>query len=151
MLARLRGWRPAVPVGWAHHNYADVKHGVQADGRWRVERLLQLQAANGWPPGVWLTEGGYQFDVRHAGPEPWRYVLDPALPGAPAEQAVKLAANWSAMARLPVRLWTQYQVNDADVRFQSALRGPIAGGPSGGPLPHDPPYPAYALWPMLGA
>ena len=158
LLARLRGWRPAVPVGWAHHNYADVKHGLQPSGRWRVEDLLALQRRHGWPdPSVWLTEGGYQFAVRHAGPQPWRYLVDPAAtvdagqPDAYAEQAAKLAANWSAMARLPVRLWTQYQVNDADVRFQSALRGPIAGGPGGGPLPHDPPYPASALWPTLAA
>jgi hypothetical protein len=157
LLARLRGWRPAVPVGWAHHNYADVKHGPQPSGRWRVEDLLALQRRHGWPdPSVWLTEGGYQFAVRHAGPEPWRYLVDPAAtdPGEPdayAEQAAQLAANWSAMTRLPVRLWTQYQVNDADVRFQSALRGPIASGPGGGPLPHDPPYPAYGLWPALSA
>jgi len=54
------------------------------------------------------------------------------------------------MAQLPVRVWTQYQVNDRDVRFQSGLRGPVRETPAGR-LPNDPPYPAYALWPTLSA
>ena len=29
------------------------------------------------------------------------------------------------MSQLPVRAWTQYQVHDQDVRFQSGLRGPV--------------------------
>jgi len=153
LLARLRGWRPRVPVGWAQHNYADVKHGPLADGRWRVERLLDLQRAHGWPePSVWLTEGGYQFGVRRAGwaaPGVVRYVLDPRA-DALAEQADAIERNWAAMARLPVRLWTQYQVNDRDVAFQSSLRGPVRETPAGR-LPNDPPYPAYARWPLLAA
>lgn len=153
LLARLRGWRPPVPVAWAHHNYADVKHGPQASGRWRAEDVLALQRRHGWPdPSVWLTEGGYQFAVRRDAAQPWRWLVDPRAtvdlrqPDAYAEQATRLANNWAAMARMPeVRLWTQYQVNDADVRFQSSLRGPVRGAP------HDPPYPAYALWPALAA
>lgn len=149
LLARLRGWRPAVPVGWAHHNYADVKHGPQEDGRWRVERLLDLQRLHAWPePSVWLTEGGFQFAVRRDGADPARYVAAAAT--ETDEQAASLSANWAAMARLPVRLWTQYLVNDRDVRFQSSLRGPVAETPAGR-VPHDPPYPAYALWPTLAA
>ena len=158
LLAQLRGWEPGVPVGWSQHNYADVKLGPEPDGRWRVERLLELQAAHGWPePSVWLTEGGYQFGVRRDGwiaPSLERWVVDPAKtrdpahPDAYAEQAAAIATNWQAMARLPVRAWTQYQVNDRDVRFQSALRGPVQDTPAGR-LPHDPPYPAYALWPTL--
>jgi hypothetical protein len=160
LLARLRGWRPRVPVGWAQHNYADVKHGPQADGRWRVERLLELQRAHGWPePSVWLTEGGYQFGVRREGwvaPDLARYVVDPARTADPAhpdvfaEQVGALARNWTAMAQLPVRLWTQYQVNDREVRFQSSLRGPVRDTPTGR-IPCDPPYPAYATWPALAA
>lgn len=161
LLAHLRGWEPGVPVGWAHHNYADVKHGPQDDGRWRVERLLDLQRAHGWPePSVWLTEGGYQFGVRRDGwiaPDVERWVVDPARTADPAvhpdvyaEQAAALEANWLAMSRLPVRLWSQYQVNDRDVRFQSGLRGPVQDTPAGRVL-HDPPYPAYALWPTLAA
>ncbi|HZV75890.1 MAG TPA: hypothetical protein VFF79_19445 [Conexibacter sp.] len=160
LLARLRGWRPRLPVGWAQHNYADVKHGPQDDGRWRVERLLELQRAHGWPePSVWLTEGGYQFDVRRDGwtaPGLARYVVDPAhtadpaQPDAFAEQVAALERNWAAMRQLPVRLWTQYQVNDRDVRFQSSLRGPVRDTPAGRIL-HDPPYPAYTLWPALAA
>jgi hypothetical protein len=160
LLARLSGWRPRVPVGWAQHNYADVKRGPEQDGRWRVERLLDLQRAHGWPdPSVWLTEGGYQFGVRRDGwiaPGLERYVVDPARtadpahPDAFAEQAAAIQRNWSAMAQLPVRLWTQYQVNDRDVRFQSGLRGPVQDTPTGRIL-HDPPYPAYALWPQLAA
>jgi hypothetical protein len=159
LLAQLRGWRPAVPVAWAHHHYADVKRGPQATGRWRVEDVLELQHANGWPqPAVWLTEGGYQFAVRRDGPDPARYVVDPARtadptqPNAYAEQVAKLRANWAAMARLPeVRLWTQYLLNDTDVRFQSSLRGPVRAAANGAPVPNDPPYPAYALWSSLGA
>lgn len=159
LLAALRGWRPAVPVAWAHHNYADVKHGPQAGGRWRVEDVLELQHANGWPqPAVWLTEGGYQFAVRRDGPDPARYVVDPARtmdptqPDAYAEQVAKLRANWDAMARIPeVRLWTQYLVNDTDVHFQSSLRGPVRVAANGATEPNDPPYPAYALWPALGS
>jgi hypothetical protein len=160
LLLALSGWQPGVPVGWAHHNYADVKHGPQADGRWRVERLLELQAAHGWPePSVWLTEGGYQFAVRPDGqlaPDLDRYVVDPARTADPAhpdvyaEQVAKLRDNWAAMARLPVRVWTQYQVHDRDVRFQSSLRGPVRDTPTGR-IPCDPPYPAYDLWPTLAA
>lgn len=158
LLTQLRGWDPGVPVGWAQHNYADVKLGPEADGRWRVERLLDLQRAHGWPePSVWLTEGGYQFGVRRDGwiaPQVERWVVDPmrmhdtAHPDAYAEQAAAIAANWRAMAQLPVHAWTQYQVNDRDVRFQSSLRGPVQDTPAGRLL-HDPPYPAYALWPTL--
>lgn len=160
LLAQLRGWDPGVPVGWAQHHYADVKLGPEADGRWRVERLLELQRVHGWPePSVWLTEGGYQFGVRRDGwiaPAIERWVVDPvrtadrAQPDVYAEQAVAIERNWTAMARLPVRLWTQYQVNDRDVRFQSGLRGPVQDTPAGR-IPHDPPYPAYALWPTLAA
>jgi hypothetical protein len=160
LLAHLRGWEPGVPVGWAHHNYADVKLGPEPDGRWRAERLLELQQAHGWPePSVWLTEGGYQFGVRRDGwiaPDVERWVVDPARTRDPAhpdvytEQAAAIEANWSAMARLPVRLWSQYQVNDRHVRFQSSLRGPVLET-TAGRLPNDPPYPAYALWPTLAA
>lgn len=160
LLDALRGWEPGVRVGWAHHNYADVKHGRQDDGRWRVEHLLELQAEHGWPePSVWLTEGGYQFGVRRDGwiaPDVERWVVDPAKTADPAhadvyaEQVAKLRENWDAMARLPVRVWTQYQVHDRDVRFQSGLRGPVREKPTGR-VPHDPPYPAYDLWPELAA
>jgi hypothetical protein len=160
LLAHLRGWEPGVRVGWAQHNYADVKHGPLPDGRWRVERLLELQRAHDWPePSVWLTEGGYQFGVRRDGwiaPDVERWVVDSATIADPAhadvyaEQTAAIEANWRAMARLPVRLWTQYQVNDRDVRFQSSLRGPIRETPAGR-IPYDPPYPAYDLWPTLGS
>ncbi|HEX4806400.1 MAG TPA: hypothetical protein VFU94_10915, partial [Conexibacter sp.] len=162
LLARLRGWRPGVPVGWAHHNYADVKHGPRADGRWRVERLLDLQRAHDWPqPAVWLTEGGYQFDVHRAGwtaPGVVRWVVDgrpaggtpPPATDPLAVQSAAIERSWAAMAALPVRLWTQYLVNDRDVRFQSSLRGPVRETPAGR-LPNDPPYPAYALWPSLAS
>jgi hypothetical protein len=158
LLAALRGWDPGVPLGWAHHNYADVKHGREADGRWRVERLLELQAQHGWPePSVWLTEGGYQFGVRRDGwiaPDLERWVVDPARTADAAhadvyaEQVARIRENWDAMRRLPVRVWSQYQVHDRDVRFQSGLRGPVSETPAGR-IPHDPPYPAYDLWPRL--
>jgi hypothetical protein len=159
LLAQLRGWRPGVPVGWAHHTYADVKRGPQESGRWRVLDVLDLQRAHGWPePSVWLTEGGYTFAVRRDGPDPSRYLVDPtrtvdpAQPDAFAEQVAKLRAHWDAMAALPeVRLWTQYQVNDTDVRFQSSLRGPVRVDADGVRVPNDPPYAAYALWPALAA
>ncbi len=160
LLAALRGWEPGVPVGWAHHNYADVKHGPEDDGRWRVERLLELQAQHGWPePSVWLTEGGYQFGVRRDGwiaPDVERWVVDPARTAdrahadVYAEQVARIGENWTAMSRLPVRAWTQYQVHDRDVRFQSGLRGPVRDTPAGRVV-HDPPYPAYDLWPQLAA
>ncbi|HKG03018.1 MAG TPA: hypothetical protein VKB03_07540 [Conexibacter sp.] len=160
LLAQLRGWEPGLPVGWAQHNYADVKLGPEADGRWRAERLLELQRAHAWPdPSVWLTEGGYQFGVRRDGwiaPDVERWTVDPTRtndpshPDAFAEQVAAIEANWKAMAALPVRLWTQYQVNDRDVRFQSGLRGPVQDT-AAGRIPHDPPYPAYALWPTLSA
>lgn len=158
LLTRLRGWEPGVPVGWAHHNYADVKHGPEDDGRWRVERLLELQAAAGWAePSVWLTEGGYHFAVERDGwiaPDVERWVVasgdvaDPAHPDVYAEQAAAIERNFAAMARLPVRAWTQYQVHDRHVRFQSSLRGPVTETPAGR-LANDPPYPAYELWPRL--
>ncbi|HEV7774548.1 MAG TPA: hypothetical protein VGO48_14800 [Conexibacter sp.] len=160
LLAQLHGWEPGLPVGWAQHNYADVKLGPEADGRWRVERLLELQRTHDWPdPSVWLTEGGYQFGVRRDGwiaPDVERWIVDPrstknpAHPDAFAEQVAAITTNWTAMSQLPVRLWTQYQVNDRDVRFQSGLRGPVQDTPAGR-VPHDPPYPAYELWPTLAA
>ncbi|HXE44873.1 MAG TPA: hypothetical protein VN635_06720 [Conexibacter sp.] len=58
--------------------------------------------------------------------------------------------SWTAMTALPVRVRTQYQVNDRDVRFQSSLRGPVREAATGR-LPNDPPYPAYGLWPTLAA
>jgi hypothetical protein len=61
-----------------------------------------------------------------------------------------LRDNYEAMARLPVRLWTQYLVNDDAVRFQSGLRR-VRALPSGGYALDGPPYPAYELWPTLGA
>jgi hypothetical protein len=152
VLAALAGWQPETPVGWAHHNYADVKHGVQDSGRWRAEDAIALLTRYGWAdPAVWLTEGGYEFDVRRVGsgiPQPY-VVADP--PAATAEQARLIAANWAAMAQLPVRLWTHYLVNDRDVRFQSSLRGPVQANPAGAVVPCDPPYPAYAMWQGLGA
>jgi hypothetical protein len=160
LLAQLCGWKPGLPVGWAQHNYADVKHGPEVDGRWRVERLLDLQRMHDWPePSVWLTEGGYQFGVRRDGwiaPDLERWIVDPGRTNDPshadvfAEQVAAITANWTAMSQLPVRLWTQYQVNDRDVRFQSGLRGPVQDTPAGRVL-HDPPYPAYGLWPTLAA
>jgi len=158
LLQLLQGWEPGVPVGWAHHNYADVRHGREDDGRWRVERLLELQALHGWPePSVWLTEGGYQFAVRRDGwiaPDVERWVVDPTDTADPvhadayAEQVAKLQENFAAMAQLPVRVWAQYQVHDRDVRFQSGLRGPVRDTPAGRVV-HDPPYPAYDLFPQL--
>lgn len=155
LLERLRGWRPPTAVGWAQHNYADVKHGPQADGpgrgRWRVEETLALLVRGGWPTTeLWLTEGGYHFAVRRASPRPNHFVVaahataDGRHRDVFAEQVACLTANWSAMARLPVRLWTQYLVHDDEVHFQSGLRGPVRWTATGA-LPHDPPYPAYAL------
>lgn len=158
LLRHLSGWRPETPVGWSQHNYYDVKYGPQADGRWRAEEAIDLLRSSGWPdPALWLTEGGYQFGVRKAPDGPNHYVVDPAKtadPGQPdvfAEQSAKLTENWTAMAQLPVRLWTQYLVNDFDVRFQSGLRGPVRNRPDGTAALYEPPYPAYALWPTLGA
>jgi hypothetical protein len=161
VLRNLAGWQPEVPVGWAHHNYMDVKYGPQRDGRWRVEELLGLLDEHGWDGGdgggVWLTEGGYTFGVRQDGPDPGHWLVDPGKTASGryadvfAEQAALLQANWEAMAGLPVRLWSQYQVNDRDVRFQSGLRGPVRDQPDGTRALFDPPYPAYDLWPRLGA
>ncbi len=159
LLRRLRGWEPQVPVGWAHHNWVDVKYGPRENGRWRVEDLLALQRRHEWPnPSIWITEGGYQFTVRRDGPPgTGRFLVDPAgtadpaQPDVYAEQVARLTANWQAMSRLPVRLWSQYQVHDGDVRFQSALRGPVRTDASGTIRPSVDPYPAYALWPKLRA
>ena len=145
-----------MPVGWAHHNWVDVKYGPRRDGRWRVEDLLALQRRHDWPdPSIWITEGGYQFTVRRDGPDRFLVdrggVADPAHPDVYAEQVTKLTENWRAMSRLPVRLWSQYQVNDRDTRFQSALRGPVRADASGAIRPAADPYPAYALWPKLRA
>lgn len=162
VLRNLAGWQPEAPVGWAHHNYMDVKYGPQprGSGRWRVEELLDLLREHRWAGGedIWLTEGGYTFGVRKDGPDPGRYLVDPAKTASDryadvfAEQNALLQANWEAMAALPaVRLWSQYQVNDRDVRFQSGLRGPVRDQPDGSRALNDPPYPAYDLWPRLGA
>ena len=111
LLAQLHGWEPGVPVGWAQHNYAEVKHGPLDDGRWRVERLLELQREHGWPePSVWLTEGGYQFGVRRAGwvaPGLERWIVDPARTADAAhadvyaEQASALQRNFARWRACP--------------------------------------------------
>lgn len=158
LLRRLRGWRPDVPVGWAHHNWVDVKYGPRASGRLRVEDLLTLQRKHDWPdPSVWITEGGYQFTVHRDGPAgTGRFLVDPTGTADSrhrdvyAEQVALLSANWRAMSRLPVRLWSQYLVNDTDARFQSALRGPVQTDASGAIRPAAEPYPAYDLFPTLG-
>ncbi|MDO8211551.1 hypothetical protein [Conexibacter sp. CPCC 206217] len=160
LVAQLAGWQPPTPVGWSQHNYGDVKYGPQQEGPgrglWRAQEAIELLRTGGWPdPALWLTEGGYQFGVSETAPDV--YVVDPAKTAgddakdAFAEQVAKLAENWTAMAQLPVRLWSQYLVNDKDVRFQSSLRGPVRTAPDGTRVPFDPPYPAYALWPTLGA
>lgn len=160
LLEQLAGWRPQTPVGWAMHNYTDVKRGIQTSGpgagRWRAQETVDLLRAAGWPdPAVWLTEGGYQFATRAVGAETFH--VDPArtagpdAPDAFAEQVALMRANWEAMAALPVRMWTQYKVNDLDERFQSSLRGPARRRADGSWAAADPPYPAYALWPRLGA
>ncbi|MDO8184349.1 hypothetical protein Q5424_04450 [Conexibacter sp. JD483] len=160
LLRALSGWVAPLPVGWSQHNYADVKYGPQQEGpgagRWRAQEAIDLLGSGAWPdPGLWLTEGGYQFGVTEAAPQVWRVdpakVADPASADVFAEQVAKLQANWEAMEQLPVRLWTQYFVNDKDVRFQSSLRGPVRVGPDGVRTPNDPPYPAADLWPRLGA
>lgn len=160
LLEQLSGWLPPTPVGWSLHNYTDVKYGVQRSGpgggRWRAEETVDLLRLGGWPdPGVWLTEGGYQFKTRAAGADVFHVdparTADPAAADAFAEQVALLRANWEAMAALPVRMWTQYKVNDLDERFQSALRGPARPQPDGTWAAAEPPYPAYALWPQLGA
>lgn len=160
LLEQLAGWIPQTPVGWSQHNYADVRYGPQRDGpgrgRWRAQEAVDLLRTASWPdPALWLTEGGYQFGVRRIDESRWR--VDPARTAgaeaadAFAEQIALLRANWEAMERLPVRLWTQYQVHDQDERFQSSLRGPVRRTADGAAHPHEPPYPAYALWPQLGA
>ena len=160
LLDHLSGWLPETPVGWAQHNYADVKHGVQRDGpgrgRWRAQEAVDLLRVGGWPdPAVWLTEGGYQFAVRAAGAGCFEVARERTARAASAdvfaEQAALLRANWEAMAALPVRMWTQYQVHDQHEWFQSSLRGPARQRPDGSWALHEPPYPAYALWPQLGA
>ncbi|HST41869.1 MAG TPA: hypothetical protein VLK58_20280 [Conexibacter sp.] len=161
LLAQLDGWQPPTPVGWSQHNYADVKYGVQREGPgaglWRAEEAIALLRAGGWPePALWLTEGGYQFGVRATEMENV-YLVDPAKTADPrsadvfTEQVKLLRENWEAMERLPVRLWSQYLVNDKDLRFQSSLRGPVRGDANGVLTPFAPPYPAYDLWPELGA
>jgi hypothetical protein len=162
LLDQLDGWQPQTPVGWAQHNYADVKYGPVSDdsepahGRWRAQETIALLDDAGWhDPAVWLTEGGYQFSVRR-GTAPGAWVVNPtatadrASHDVYAEQVARLSDNWAAMSRLPVRLWTQYIVNDEDVYFQSGLRRaePAAAG---GFQVSDAPYPAYRLWPRLGA
>jgi hypothetical protein len=162
LVRHLAGWQPPTPVGWSQHNYADVKYGIQSGpdnpggGRWRAHEAIELLRDGGWPdPALWLTEGGYQFGVSET--VPLVYVVDPqktAVAGSGdvfAEQVAMLTENWNAMAKLSVRLWSQYLVNDLDVRFQSGLRGPVRTAPDGTRVPFEPPYPAYAIWPTLGA
>lgn len=160
LLEQLAGWVPETPVGWSQHNYADVKYGVQragpGRGMWRAQETIALQRAAGWPdPALWLTEGGYQFGVTETSPKVWvvapEKTADPRSADVFAEQVALLRENWAAMERLPVRLWSQYLVNDKDVRFQSGLRGPVRADANGVLTPFEPPYPAYALWPELGA
>lgn len=56
VLRELVGWRPRGPVGWSHHNYADMADGTTE----RLGRVRDALEAAGWPDrSIWLTEGGY--------------------------------------------------------------------------------------------
>ncbi|MFN8173451.1 MAG: hypothetical protein U0T02_00110 [Solirubrobacteraceae bacterium] len=61
----LANWQPRVPVGWSHHNYADMRRYVTVNGQTPSARLgvvvAMLDAASQpWPGSyVWITEGGF--------------------------------------------------------------------------------------------
>ena len=116
LLARLRGWEPGVPVGWAQHNYADVKHGPQADGRWRVERLLELQRGARLAGAVRLADRG-RLPVRRA---PRR--LDRARPRALGRRPARTPTR-----RTPTSFAEQVARARAQLERDGAPAGPRSG------------------------
>ena len=155
-------WPSGVNVAWSHHNYVDVKH-PPASGPLIVDQVRTQLITNGWPnTGIYLTEGGYvfkmdmiiipvpqPFDPQHPGGVYWQYADIPPLSFAQqeADQASKVAANFwacklrSAVTTQPVKMWTQYLLNDDPLtksRWQSSLRGDWYQG-----APNPNPHPIY--------
>ena len=134
VLAELRGFQPRVPVGWAHHNYRDIKRGTSAEES-RARRVIGLLRSAGWPGDgrLWLSEGGFNLGsgVRDA--------------EARDGQARRIEASIEEMRRLPeVCLWTQHTINDiATNDFHAGLRDAFRYGSPAGP---GAPRPAFEAW-----
>jgi hypothetical protein len=135
VLAELRDFRPRVPVGWAQHNYRDVKRETSAD-KSRAQHVIALLHDVGWPgldQRLWLTEGGYNLGAGFRDPD------------AKDEQARKIEKSVEEMRRVPeVCLWTQHTVNDIGTNdFHAGLRDAFRYGSAAGP---GAPRPAYEAW-----
>lgn len=125
VIEELGSFRPAVRVGWSHHNYRDIKRGVRAEES-RASQVLRLARAwPGWDGRLWLTEGGLNL------------YPDQENPGAGRDAARLIAENFDQMRRLAgVFLWTQHAIHDLpDNPFKSGLYGDFRVGAD--PRPGD--------------
>ena len=142
-LPRWRHWKPpaGVWVGWAHHPYADVKAGSIQDTA-GVLALLKKYWYDG--PRLWLTEGGYVYDV-HQTPNP-DYVADPStwqynLPLIAQEkrQRSNVWGHYEWSKQHGVQLWANFEYQDS-----------LWGGWASGFKAHDGvPHLLYADWSRL--
>jgi hypothetical protein len=142
----LNNWSPASGyVGWAHHFYSDVKEGPLNNGQYRFEKLIGTLQANSWggskKGAVYLTEGGYHFDVSSGPPYTVTNQANQTKVQAAGLKYVYARARTNTSALKPGVL-LQYFINDSNQsKFQSSLRGPIVNG-----QPNPSPYPVYQAW-----
>jgi hypothetical protein len=134
VLESLRGFRPAAPVHWSHHNFNDVKRAQVPS---RAQQVIALLARYGWVDRIeplWLTEGGFNLHP------------DPADPRRKAGQARLIERNFREMLRLnDVFMWTQHSISDkAGNDFRSGLRDDFREGQGPGAT-----RPAWHTWRRL--
>ena len=141
---KYHGWQPPkVTVGWAHHPYVDIKRGNVTG----IQHVLALLAKYRWHSGsrIWLTEGGYQYNV-HQDPNP-DYSADPAtwhynepLSAQEHTQLVNVSENYAfCKGTGSVELWAQYGYRDS-----------LWGGWASGLIAYDgTPHPLAAEWAKL--
>jgi hypothetical protein len=134
VLKALRGFSPAAPVHWSHHNFNDVKRLQEPS---RAEQVIVLLAQYGWVERarpLWLTEGGFNLHP------------DPADPQRQARQAALIERNFLRMRRSgDVFMWGQHTITDkAGNEFKSGLRGDFVEGQGPGAT-----RPAWDLWKEL--
>ena len=134
VLESLRGFRPAAPVHWSHHNFNDVKRLKTPS---RAQEVVDLLAHHGWVDRIkplWLTEGGFNL------------YPDPSDLRRKDRQARLIERNFRRMLNLnDVFMWTQHSISDkAGNEFRSGLRDDFIEGKGPGAK-----RPAWSAWRRL--
>lgn len=142
VLWHLRGYKPPVRIGFAHHQYIDVGKGQT----WVARSLLVALKMMRWRDGqrLWLTEGGYIFPVTQdpgaSGPDPatWHYKEPLADQEAKQFSGVLKHFLW-AKSTGKVMMWATYEYKDS-----------LWGGWASGLIRHDGTHRSlYSRWKVL--